>query len=134
VPDVQDLGQTTHGHMSDADRLTDALCSAKELAILYARAALDSSNNGVREFFLAMNNEETHNQEVLLSFLRTRGFYPVPAAPESRVEAVRSRYQEMHDQMGLSDTPSSRRYKTADPKLPPASIQDPKSFAYKDRH
>jgi hypothetical protein len=102
--------------------------------MLYAKAALESTNNGVREFFLAFHGEETHNQEILFSFLHTRGFYPVEMAPRERIDAVRKQYQTIHDQMGLTDTPSFRKYQTADPKLPPAELQNPESFEYKRRH
>lgn len=123
-----DLNATTRGHMSDADRLKDCLCSAKERAKLYATAALESTNNGVREFFLAMHGEETWNQEILFSFLHTRGQYPVEMASEERIREVRKRYQQVHDQMGLTDNPSFRRYKTADPQMHPAEAQIPEHF------
>lgn len=129
-----DLTQTTRGHMSDADRLRDCLGSAKERAVMYATSALECTNPGVREFFLAMHGEETHNQEILFSFLHSRGYYPTPLAPESRVQEIRTQYHQVHDQMGLTDTPSFRRYQTADPKLPPAHMQSDESFEYKSRH
>ena len=129
-----DLTRTTHGHMSDADRLTDCLCTSKERALTYAKAALESTNPGIREFFLAMHGEETHNQEILFSFLHSRGYYPTEVAPENRVREIRGRYQKVHDAMGLTDTPSFRRYQTADPKLPPAHMQNPESFEYKSSH
>lgn len=129
-----DLTQTTRGHMSDADRLRDCLCTAKERAMLYAKSALEATNPGVREFFLAMHGEETHNQEILFSFLHSRGYYPVETAPERRVQEIKAKYQQIHDQMGLTDTPSFRRYQTADPKLPPAHVQNPESFEYKSQH
>jgi len=106
--------------MTDADRLMDCLCSAKERAMLYAEAALEAANNGVREFFLAMHGEETHNQEVLFSFLRTRGLYPVAAADPKRVQETAQRFREIHNSLGLTDPPARRRYHTADPKWPPA--------------
>jgi spore coat protein CotF len=134
MPDTHDLSHVTRGYMSDADRLMDCLCSAKERAKLYAQAALESTNNGVREFFLAMHGEETHDQEILFSFLHTRGFYPTEMASEERISEVRSHYQQIHDQMGLTDSPSFRKYQTADPKLPPAELQNPESFEYKDCH
>lgn len=123
-----DLNATTRGHLSDADRLKDCLCSAKERAKLYASAALECTNNGVREFFLALHGEETHNQEILFSFLHTRGHYPAEMAPEKRIRDVRKRYQQVHDQMGLTDTPSFRRYQTADPQMHPAQTQIPEHF------
>jgi len=135
MPNTQDLNATTRGHMSDADRLMDCLCSAKERAAMYARAALECTNNGVREFFLAMHGEETHNQEILFSFLHTRGFYPTEMATEARVSAVLKRYRTLHDQMGLTDNPSFRRYETADPKMPPAQMQNPAHFeTHETRH
>lgn len=114
--------------MSDADRLHDCLCSAKERARLYASAALESTNNGVREFFLAMHGEETHNQEVLFSFLHTRGHYPTEMAAPERIEQVAQRYRQMHQAMGLTDTPSHRHYLTADPQDHPAMEQMPHHF------
>jgi len=131
---THDLSHATRGHMSDADRLKDCLCSAKERSMLYAKAALESTNNGVREFFLAMHGEETHNQEIMFSFLHTRGFYPVEMAPEQRIRETRERFQQMHDAMGLTDNPSFRRYQTTDPKLPPAEAQSDRSFEYKSGH
>lgn len=131
---THDLSTTTRGHMSDADRLMDCLCSAKERTLMYAKSALECTNPGVREFFLAMHGEDSHNQEILFSFLHTRGFYPVEMAAEERIRDVRKQYQAIHDQMGLTDNPSFRRYQTADPKLPPAEAQNPESFAYKNRH
>lgn len=128
---THELRTDTRGHMSDADRLKDCLCDAKERAMLYAAAALESTNNGVREFFLAMHGEETHNQEILFSFLHTRGFYPTEMVSDERIREVRQRYQQMHDEMGLTDNPSFRRYQTADPRLPPAETQNPDSFGYK---
>ncbi|MEW8977411.1 MAG: spore coat protein [Symbiobacterium sp.] len=111
--------------MADVDRLRDCLCSAKELARLYAEAALESTNNGVREFFLAMHGEETHNQEVLFSFLRTRGEYPIRWASPEHVAQVRRRFQAEHDQLGLTEPPSVRRYHTADPRAHPAHTEPP---------
>jgi spore coat protein CotF len=111
--------------------LKDCLCSDKDRALLYAKAALESTNNGVREFFLALHGEETHKQEILFSFLHTRGFYPVEMADPKRINEIRNRFQEVHDQMGLTDAPSTRRYHTADPKLPPAELQNPESYRYK---
>ncbi len=128
MPDTHDLNHSTRGHMSDADRLHDCLCSAKEMAKMYAGAALECTNNGVREFFLAMHGEETHNQEILFSFLHTRGFYPTEMAEPQRIAAVRRRYQQIHDGMGLTDNPSFRRYQTADPKMHPAENQIPEHF------
>lgn len=126
-----DLNNTTRGHMSDADRLKDCMSDAKERSMLYAKAALESTNNGVREFFLAMHGEETHNHEILFSFLHTRGHYPTEMVSSDRVQDVRKQYHQIHDQMGLTDDPSFRRYQTADPKLPPA---DPERFEYKSTH
>ncbi|HEY3367095.1 MAG TPA: spore coat protein [Symbiobacteriaceae bacterium] len=131
MPETHDLSTNTRRHMSDADRLHDCLCDAKERAMLYARAAVESTNNGVREFFLAMHGEETHNQEILFSFLHTRGFYPTEMVTGDTIREVRRRYQALHDQMGLTDDPSFRRYQTADPKLPPAHAQEPGSFESK---
>ncbi len=129
-----DLSTATHGQMSDADRLMDCLCSAKERSMMYAKAALESTNNGVREFFLAMHGEETHNQEILFSFLHTRGFYPTEMVSEDRVREVRQMFQKIHDEMNLTDDPSVRRYQTADPKHHPAVSQNPEHFRYPDQH
>lgn len=101
--------------------------------MLYAKAALESTNNGIREFFLAFHGEETHNQEIIFSFLHTRGHYPTRMADESRIREVSTRYRAMHDQMGLTDTPSFRRYQTMDPKMPPAHIQNPEHFDLQSR-
>lgn len=131
MPETHGINQTTHGHMSDADRLHDCLCSSKERAMHYAKAALESTNNGVREFFLAMHGEETHNQEILFSFLHTRGRYPTEMADSARISEIRERYQSIHHGMGLTDTPSFRRYQTADPQRPPAAVQHPDHF---DQH
>jgi len=114
--------------MADADRLRDCLCGAKELARLYAEAALESTNNGVREFFLAMHGEETHNQEVLFRFLYTRGDYPTQMAPPERVAQIRQQYASEHDRLGLTEPPSFRRYDTADPKAHPAAAEQPDHF------
>lgn len=113
--------------MGDADRLRDALCGAKERAKLYAEAALESTNNGVREFFLAMHGEETHNQEILFSFLHTREEYPTEMASQAEIARVRERYQEKHQQMGLTDAPSWRRYQSAHPEHP-AKAQIPQHY------
>ncbi|MFZ5813877.1 MAG: spore coat protein [Bacillota bacterium] len=125
---THDLNNTTRGHMSDADRLRDCLFSAKERAKLYASAALEATNNGVREFFLAMHGEESHNQEILFSFLHTRGYYPTQMASAERIREMRRRYHQIHDQMGLTDNPSFRRYQTADPQKHPAENQIPEHF------
>ena len=130
MPETRDLAYT--GHMSDADRLHDCLCSAKERAKMYANAALESTNNGVREFFLAMHGEETHDQEILFSFLHTRGFYPVKMASRDAINDVRDRFMEIHQQLGIQDKPSMRRYRTTDPELPPAHLQNDESFQYKN--
>lgn len=133
--DNRQFTQVSHGHMSDADRVSDCLCSSKEKALMYAKAALEATSPGMREFFLAMHGEETHNQEVLFSFLHVRNQYPVMTASDDRVRSVRNWYRQIHDQMGLTDTPSMRRYQTMDPKLPPAHVQNRESFEYKgDRH
>ena len=135
MPDTHDLNTTTRGHMSDADRLMDCLCTAKERATLYAKAALECTNNGMREFFLAMHGEETHNQEILFSFLHTRGFYPTEMVSQSRTREVLERYRTLHDQMGITDSPSIRRYQTTDPQMHPAHIQHPDHFsAEEERH
>ena len=110
---------------TDADRLRDCLCSSRELAKLYAEAALEAANNGVREFFLAMHGEETHNQEVLFHFLHTRGEHPTRAADPGQVAVVRQRYGEAYRALGLTEPPPFRRYHTADPRVPPAAAEAP---------
>lgn len=132
--ETHDLATTTRDHMSDADRVMDCLCSAKERAMTYARAALECTNPGVREFFLAMHGEESHSQEILFSFLHTRGFYPVEMAPAERIGEVRQHYQAIHDQLGLVGRPSLRRYQTADPKAHPAVSQHPEHFEQHGHH
>lgn len=123
---TQDLNGAQVGQMTEADRLMDCLCFSKELAMHYARAALESANNGVREFFLAMHGEETHNQEILFSFLRTRGHYPVTLAEPDRIRETARRYRSTHSSLGLTQRPTRRRYHTADPKRPPAwSVEHP---------
>ncbi len=128
MPETHDLKPAQGIRMSDADRLMDCLGSARERALLYAHAALESTNNGVREFFLAMHGEETHNQEILFSFLHTRGFYPAEMAPAERIRAVRDRYREQHELLGLKDQPPGRDYQTADPRMPPAHVERPEHF------
>lgn len=120
MPETKDLNGARVGQMTDADRLQDCLCGAKERAMLYAQAALEATNNGVREFFLAMHGEETHNQEILFSFLHTRGYYPVATAGSQRIQETAKRYREIHSSLGLTQPPTRRRYHTADPKWPPA--------------
>lgn len=127
MPEGQGLNRGTDS-LSDADRLKDALCGSKERAKLYASAALESTNNGVREFFLAMHGEETHNQEILFSFLHTRGEYPVKMASPESIQETRAHFEQIHQQMGLTDTPSFRRYQTADPRNHPAERQMPDHF------
>lgn len=135
MADTHDLNQNLVDYMTDADRLHDCLCTSKDRAKLYAHAAVESTNNGVREFFLAMHGEETHNQEILFSFLHTRGYYPTHMADREAINDVRQRYLKMHDAIGLTDAPSGRRYRTTDPELPPAHLQNDESFAYKgDQH
>lgn len=114
--------------ISDLDRIRDALCGARERARLYASAALDSANNGVREFFLAMHGEETHSQEVLFSFLRVRGEWPVREASPEAIREVREHFRQIHRDLGLTTAPSFRRYHTADPRVPPAFYQRPEHF------
>lgn len=120
MPETRNLNEAQGGRLTDADRLRDCLCGAKERAVLYAQAALEATNNGVREFFLAMHGEETHNQEILFSFLHTRGYYPVSTAEPQRIQEAARRYREIHDSLGLTGTPTKRRYHTADPQWPPA--------------
>lgn len=114
--------------ISDIDRIRDALCGAKERARLYASAALESTNNGVREFLLAMHGEETHSQEVLFSFLSTRGEYPTRAASPEAIREVRERFRQIHRDLNLAGAPSFRRYHTADPREHPAAYQRPEHF------
>jgi len=128
MPETHDLKPTEGTRMSDADRLMDSLASARERALLYAHGALECTNNGVREFFLAMHGEETHNQEILFSFLHTRGFYPVEMADERRIHDMRDRYRDLHQRLGLKEPPQGRRYATADPKMPPAHLEHPQHF------
>ncbi|HEY8346111.1 MAG TPA: spore coat protein [Symbiobacteriaceae bacterium] len=112
------------GRMTDADRLQDCLTSSRERALQYATAALESSNNGVREFFLAMHGEETHNQEVLFHFLHSRGYYPVVEAAPERIRQAAQRYRTMHDSLRLQEPPERRHYHTADPKWPPGRMPE----------
>lgn len=102
-------------HMTDADRVKDCLCSSKERAKFYAHAALECTNNGVREFFLAFHGEETWSAEFTFSFLHTRGGYPVVMAQPERISEVRRQFQAVVEQMALKGRPSARRYETAHP-------------------
>jgi spore coat protein CotF len=131
MPETRDLNQGTPGMMSDADRLKDCLYSAKHRAVFYGEAALESTNNGMREFFLAMMNEEMHVHEVLFSFLHVRGYYPVEMPPQERVREVRERFMAVHDSLGLTEPPLVRRYRTADPKIPPAHLESDQQYGYK---
>jgi hypothetical protein len=127
-------GGESGGRFGDADRLADCLCSCKDRAMLYAHGALESANNGVREFFLALHGEEMHNQEVLFHFMHSRGLYPVAAATMERVREVRQRFQAIHDQLGLPEPPQARFYRTADPVFPPAAYRNQEPFEYKETH
>jgi spore coat protein CotF len=131
MPETRDLNEGMLGKMSDADRLKDCLYTAKHRAQHYAQAALESTNNGMREFFLAMMNEEMHVHEVLFSFLHVRGYYPTEMPPQERVREVRERFMAAHESLGLTDPPLSRRYRTADPKVPPAHLESDLNYGYK---
>lgn len=126
--EVGELGKARHGHMSDADRLLDCLADARQRALMYADSALECTNNGMREFYLALHGEETHYHEILFSFVHTRGFYPVQMAPAERMSELHQRYRSIHDEMQLQEAPSFRRYQTADPKMPPAHLQYPEDY------
>lgn len=126
--EVGDLGKVREGHMSDSDRLLDCLTTARQRALMYADAALECTNNGMREFYLALHGEEAHYHEVLFSFVHTRGFYPVQMAPAERISELNQRYRSIHDEMQLKEAPSIRRYQTADPKMVPAALQYPEDY------
>jgi hypothetical protein len=116
----------------DAEIMQEVLSTAKGQAKFYSTAATESANPGVLETFLAFHGESMHNLEVTFRFLHTRGLYPTPPVNKEQLQQTIQRFRETHSQLHLSEEPSVRRYKTADPSLPPRATEDLEPFDYKN--
>lgn len=117
---------------SDADIIADVLSTSKGQTKFYATAATESANPGVQEIFKAFHGEEQHNLETIFSFMHTRGEYPTPMADKQQLRQTIERFQQLHSTLGVAESPTTRRYKTADPELPPAADAGHGKFNYKD--
>lgn len=116
---------------SDPDIMADVLATAKGQTKFYATAATESTNPGIGEIFKAFHGEEQHNLETVFRFMHTRGEYPTPVADKQQLRQTIERFQQAHSMLGVSESPSVRRYKTADPELPPAADAGHGEFGYK---
>lgn len=68
--------------LSDRDRLTDMLLSAKNVAGGYHTAALEAATPQIRSTLAELHAEELKDAEALFSALEERGWYrPEPAGP-----------------------------------------------------
>jgi spore coat protein CotF len=92
------------GRMQDPDRLKDLLLTTKMMAGEYNCAALECTNNGVRELFQKLHSEDVHNHEVIFRFLHVRGHYPVKVALDEQVEAARQQYRGQYQNL-MAGTP-----------------------------
>ncbi|HLO02294.1 MAG TPA: spore coat protein [Symbiobacteriaceae bacterium] len=119
------------GSWGDADIMTDVLTTAKGQTKFYATAATESANPGVGEVFKAFHGEEQHNLETVFSFLHTRGEYPTPLADKQQLRQTIERFEKAHSTLGISESPTTRRYKTADPEHPPKADAGAGAFDYK---
>jgi len=66
--------------LDDKDILTDCLMDAKFLSHGYHMAALESSNDQVRNSFIRMMNDEITSAKMVFDTMHQRGWYPVEIA------------------------------------------------------
>lgn len=125
------MHKATGGSWSDADIMADVLSTAKWQTKFYATAATESTNPGIGEIFKAFHGEEQHNLETVFRFMHTRAEYPTPLADKQQLRQTIERFQQAHKSLGITDAPTTRRYKTADPELPPKAETTDGEFDYK---
>ncbi|RJX17014.1 MAG: spore coat protein [Ammonifex sp.] len=66
--------------LDDKDILTDCLADSKYYSHAYHFAALESSNDQIRNTFLRLMNDELSNAKMLFDAMHQRGWYPVDMA------------------------------------------------------
>ena len=77
--------------MTEQEWITDLICSEKKMTANYDAFASGCVNTALREAFLNLLQQSHKVQAELFQLGRSRGWYPVESAPDSR---VRLAYQE----------------------------------------
>lgn len=78
---------------TEKEILSDALESEKTATDHYNMYANECMHDDLRQTILECLAEEHDIQKNVFDEMHTRGFYPVPAAEESKVAQVKQRYE-----------------------------------------
>ncbi|MDD2980088.1 MAG: spore coat protein [Hespellia sp.] len=79
---------------SDKEILGDALASEKSATDHYNTFANECVHEGVRNAMLHCLSEEHNIQQDVFEMMHSRGFYPTPAAQESKVKEAKQTYSQ----------------------------------------
>ena len=76
----------------DREMVTDLLSDQKRIAGDYNTSASESADNLVKNTFLGILSEEHAIAQNVFQCMNRRGWYPVEAAPQEKINAVKSQF------------------------------------------
>ena len=79
----------------DKDMLTDVLSSQKFVTDGYNTSANESATPAIRSDFVNILTEEHQIQNEVFTEMQNRGWYPVEAADQNKINQARQKYQSM---------------------------------------
>ncbi|MCI6909550.1 MAG: spore coat protein [Clostridiaceae bacterium] len=79
-------------NMCDKDILEDFLSSQKQITANYNLYAGECEHTNLRDTFLGILSEEHCIQTELFDEMHNRGWYPVKAAEQAQIDAVRQKF------------------------------------------
>ncbi|NPV52567.1 MAG: spore coat protein [Firmicutes bacterium] len=65
---------------NDKDMVGDLLSSIKSMSAGYHMAVLESANDGIRQTFKKLHDDQIQQAKTLFDTMNTRGWYPVEPA------------------------------------------------------
>lgn len=80
------------GTMEDKDMLKDALSTEKFLAATYSTYATECVAKNLHQDFLNLLQETHQIQHDIFSEMHNRGWYPTPAAEQTKIDQAKQKY------------------------------------------
>ena len=85
----------TTQNFSDREILTDILSSQKHTTSGYNTSANESATPSVKTDFMNILTEEHQIQNDVFKEMQKRGWYPVEAADQNKIQQAKQKYQSM---------------------------------------
>lgn len=87
------LNNQTQQKLDDKTMMDDSLCSEKEITANYNLTANECATPNIRTEIMNILNEEHQIQAEIFTEMQSRGWYPVEAAEQQKVDKAKQKFQ-----------------------------------------